>query len=192
MKRGIDVLVSFFGIVVLSPFLFLIGVLIRSRMGSPVLYRQTRTGLHGKRFQLLKFRTMRLVPGDDAARITRLGGWLRVTSLDELPQFWNVLRGDMSLIGPRPLLPDYLPKYSLRQAKRHEVRPGITGWAQVNGRNAASWDERLELDVWYVEHRSISLDLRIFLRTLRTILKREGISQAGHATMPPFPGSSHG
>jgi lipopolysaccharide/colanic/teichoic acid biosynthesis glycosyltransferase len=166
-------------------------------MGRPVLFRQDRPGLHGQPFRLAKFRTMRHPrPGEegpdaDAARLTRTGRFLRATSIDELPTLLNVLRGDMSLVGPRPLLlVRYLPRYSPEQARRHEVRPGITGWAQVNGRNAIGWDEKLALDVWYVDHQSLALDLRILLATVRTALRKDGVRHAGEATMPPFLGSA--
>ncbi len=171
-----------------------LALLVRLRLGSPVLFRQTRIGLGGRPFTLYKFRSMRDATGPDgrplpdAERLTSFGRWLRSTSLDELPSLWNVLRGDMALVGPRPLLPEYLPLYNARQARRHEVRPGITGWAQVNGRNAVDWAERLEMDVWYVEHRSLRLDLRILWRTVGSVLRRDGISQKGEATMAAFKG----
>ncbi len=163
-------------------------------LGRPVFFKQPRAGRDGRPFTLVKFRTMfRARPGEegpeyDAARLSRLGRFLRATSIDELPTLWNVLKGDMSLVGPRPLLLRYLPRYSPRQARRHQVKPGITGWAQLNGRNTLSWDDRLELDVWYVEHQSLPLDLRILLQTVWKVLRREGISQPGHATMPEFKG----
>ena len=167
---------------------------IRRKLGSPVFFRQTRPGLHGKPFIMVKFRTMTdardasgaLLP--DAQRLTPFGRFLRSSSLDELPELWNVLRGEMSLVGPRPLLMEYLPLYSPEQARRHEVRPGITGWAQVNGRNAISWADKFALDVWYVDHRSLWLDVRILWLTVRKVLVREGISAAGEATMPRFEG----
>ncbi len=195
-KRLIDVVVAGAGLVVLSPVLAVVGVLVRRRLGSPVLFRQTRPGLHGRPFTMLKFRTMTdardaggaLLP--DAERLPPFGQFLRSTSLDELPELWNVLRGDMSLVGPRPLLTRYLPLYSARQARRHEVRPGITGLAQVSGRNTLGWDERFELDVWYVENRSLALDLRILSRTIARVVRRDGVSAEGHATMPPFEGSA--
>jgi lipopolysaccharide/colanic/teichoic acid biosynthesis glycosyltransferase len=167
---------------------------VRVTMGAPVFFRQQRPGLGGRPFSLLKFRTMRHArpgedgPESDAARLGRLGRFLRATSIDELPTLLNVLRGEMSLVGPRPLLMRYLPRYSPRQYRRHEVKPGITGWAQVNGRNAISWDEKFELDVWYVENQSFLLDLRILARTFVKVFKREGISREGHATMPEFLG----
>lgn len=168
---------------------------VRATMGSPVFFRQKRPGRDGQRFELLKLRTMRPArPGEgaetDGQRLTSLGRFLRRTSLDELPTLWNVLRGDMSLVGPRPLLVQYLDRYTPRQARRHEVEPGVTGWAQVNGRNALSWEERFEHDVWYVDHRSLALDVRILLLTVLKVLRRDGISHGGHATMPEFTGSA--
>jgi sugar transferase EpsL len=173
--------------VVASPLLALAAVAVAATMGWPVLYRQRRAGLGGRPFTLLKLRTMRPpgVPGEpDAARLTPLGRLLRATSVDELPQLWNVLRGDMSLVGPRPLLPEYLMRYTPRQARRHEVRPGLTGLAQVAGRNAVPWPRRLALDVWYVEHHCLALDLHILLRTIRCVVAGRGIAAPGHATMP--------
>lgn len=175
--------------------LALLGLMVRRKLGSPVLFRQVRPGLHGRPFMMVKFRTMtdergvddELLP--DAQRLTAFGRFLRATSLDELPELWNVLRGEMSLVGPRPLLMEYLPLYSPDQARRHEVRPGITGWAQVNGRNALSWEDRFKLDVWYVDHRSLWLDLRILWLTVRKVIVREGISAEGEATMPRFTGN---
>ena len=159
---------------------------VRVCLGRPVFFRQPRPGLHGRPFALVKFRTMRAGTGSDAERLTRFGRFLRTTSLDELPELWNVLRGDMSLVGPRPLLMQYLERYTPEQARRHEMKPGITGWAQVNGRNALTWDERFALDVWYVDHWSLALDLRILARTLGAILRRKGITAPGSATMPEF------
>lgn len=195
MRRGVDLALAGLGLVLLSPVIALTALAVRWALGRPVLFRHPRAGLGGRPFVLVKFRTMTdardasgaLLP--DGARLTRLGRLLRSTSLDELPTLWNVVRGDMNLVGPRPLLIDYLDRYSPRQARRHEVRPGITGWAQIHGRNALGWDERLELDVWYVEHRSASLDLRILLRTAGLVLRREGIGAAGHPTCPEFTGS---
>jgi sugar transferase EpsL len=165
---------------------------VRVTMGSPVLFRHTRTGLRGRLFTLFKFRTMRPgAPGEaDATRLTAVGRLVRSLSLDELPQLWNVLRGDMSLVGPRPLLPEYLDRYTPEQARRHEVRPGITGWAQVNGRNALIWPEKFALDVWYVDHRSVGLDARIMLRTIGAVVGRAGVSAPGAATMPEFMGEA--
>jgi lipopolysaccharide/colanic/teichoic acid biosynthesis glycosyltransferase len=198
LKRLLDIVVSAGVLLVASPLLVLLGLLVRFNMGSPVLFRQVRPGLQGVPFEMIKFRTMRNAfdalgkPLDDAQRLTRLGKFLRASSLDELPELWNVLKGQMSLVGPRPLLMAYLPLYSARQARRHEVRPGITGWAQVNGRNALSWTEKFERDVWYVEHRSFLLDLKILWRTCAAVVTRDGISSDGHATMPPFRGSAEG
>ena len=192
LKRVFDVVVSATALVVLAPVMGLIALLVWRTMGCPVLFRQARPGLHGKPFVMYKFRTMRdlrdaegnLLP--DEARLTPFGRWLRATSLDELPELVNVLRGEMSLVGPRPLLMEYLERYTPEQARRHEVKPGITGWAQIHGRNNLSWEERLRLDVWYVDHWSLWLDLKILWRTLWMVLRREGISAQGHATMPRF------
>lgn len=195
MKRAFDFAVALLMLLALSVPLLVLGVLVRRQMGSPVLFRQQRPGLHGRPFGMVKFRTMTnarapdgtLLP--DAQRLTPFGRFLRTSSLDELPELWNVLRGDMSLVGPRPLLMDYLPLYSPEQARRHDVRPGITGWAQVNGRNALTWDEKFKLDVWYVDHRSMALDLRILFLTLHRVLQRDGITAAGDASMPRFTGN---
>ncbi len=194
-KRLLDVTGALVGLILLSPVLFIISLLIRFRMGSPILFRQQRPGLHGKLFTMLKFRTMtdqkdtfgNLLP--DADRLVPLGKFLRRTSLDELPELINVLRGEMSLVGPRPLLMRYLERYTAEQSRRHNVRPGITGWAQINGRNAISWEEKFRLDIWYVEHYSIGLDFKILVLTVWKVLKREGISQDEHATMSEFMGS---
>ncbi|MEH6660526.1 MAG: sugar transferase [Parasphingorhabdus sp.] len=194
VKRIFDILGAGIGLTLLSPVLLILIVLIRRQMGSPVLFRQTRPGKDSKPFEMMKFRTMRDATGPDGellpdtARLTPLGQTLRSSSLDELPELWNVLKGDMSLVGPRPLLMEYLPLYSPEQARRHEVRPGVTGWAQINGRNAISWDEKFALDIWYVDNRSLWLDLKIIWLTIRKVLKREGISAAGEATMPKFTG----
>lgn len=195
MKRFFDVVVALAMLLVFSPLIAVVALLVWGRLGRPVLFRQQRPGLSGKPFTLIKFRTMleatdgkgRLLP--DGERLTPLGRFLRSTSLDELPGLFNVLRGDMSLVGPRPLLMRYLPLYSAEQAKRHDVRPGLTGWAQVNGRNALSWEDKFALDVWYVENRSFFLDLRILLLTAQRVLARDGISAEGEATMTPFEGS---
>jgi lipopolysaccharide/colanic/teichoic acid biosynthesis glycosyltransferase len=194
MKRAFDVCVAALGLVLLSPVLAVIALLVRRTLGSPVLFRQQRPGLGGRPFTLYKFRTMREAgPGvSEAERLTRLGRLLRSTSLDELPELWNVLRGDMSLVGPRPLLMQYLPLYTPEQARRHEVRPGITGWAQINGRNALSWEEKFALDLWYVEHRSFMLDLRILAMTLAQVLRCRDVAAPGEATMPRFRGSAPG
>ena len=195
MKRIIDILGAGLGLLLLSPVLAIVAYKIGREMGSPVLFRQTRPGRHGKPFQMIKFRTMRDAidadghPLPDAERLTKLGRFLRSSSLDELPELWNVLKGEMSLVGPRPLLMEYLPLYSEEQARRHEVRPGVTGWAQVNGRNAISWDEKFALDLWYVDNRSLWLDLKIIWQTIRKVIKRDGISAAGEATMSKFTGN---
>jgi lipopolysaccharide/colanic/teichoic acid biosynthesis glycosyltransferase len=195
MRRLIDVVVSFAAILVFLPLMAVIAVLVRGHFGSSVFFRQQRPGLHGEPFELVKFRTMLddHVSGDDsqtdAERLTRFGQFLRSTSLDELPELWNVLRGDMSLVGPRPLLTEYLPLYSAEQMRRHEVLPGITGWAQVNGRNRLSWEDRFALDVWYVDNRSFRLDTKIILLTILQVFRRDGISAVGEATMPRFTGS---
>lgn len=194
LKRAFDLVVSLLALILLSPLLGLLALLVRLRLGAPVLFRQLRPGLHGRPFTLYKFRTMTdardaqgaLLP--DAERLTPLGRFLRSTSLDELPELFNVLKGEMSLVGPRPLLMEYLPRYTPEQLRRHEVRPGITGWAQVNGRNVLSWEEKFALDVWYVEHHSFWLDLKILWLTLVKTLRREGIAAEGHATMPKFMG----
>lgn len=172
-------------------------LLVRIKLGSPVFFTQIRPGLRGKPFQMFKFRTMTDqcgsdgLPLPDAERLTPFGRWLRATSLDELPELWNVLKGDMSLVGPRPLLMEYLPRYSPEQARRHEVRPGITGWAQVNGRNTLSWEDKFKLDVWYVDHQSLWLDIKIIWMTLKKVIVREGISAEGEATMSQFTGNPH-
>jgi lipopolysaccharide/colanic/teichoic acid biosynthesis glycosyltransferase len=188
-KRALDVVGATAGLVVGAVPMALIAVSIRLTMGGPVLFRQARPGLGGRPFELVKFRTMRDGPGDDADRLTRLGRALRPTSLDELPELWNVLRGDMSLVGPRPLLVRYLDRYSPEQARRHDVKPGLTGLAQVEGRNAVDWEERFRLDVRYVDTWTVAGDLRILAKTLRSVLRREGISAEGHATMPEFTGT---
>lgn len=190
LKRTIDVAVSAGALVVAALPMGVIALAIRRSMGRPVLFRQERPGLDGRPFELVKFRTMRDGDGPDGARLTPLGRLLRATSLDELPELWNVLRGDLTLVGPRPLLPRYLDRYSPTQARRHEVRPGLTGLAQVHGRNATTWDERLALDVTYVDTWTNGGDLRILARTAWQVLRREGISAEGHATMPEFLGST--
>jgi lipopolysaccharide/colanic/teichoic acid biosynthesis glycosyltransferase len=195
LKRLLDVCLAAAAFVLLLPVLLLIAAAVRLRLGSPIVFAQKRPGLGGRPFKLVKFRTMtdkRDSSGvllTDAERLTRFGRFLRHTSLDELPELWNVVCGDMSLVGPRPLLMEYLPLYSQRQARRHEVRPGLTGWAQVNGRNAISWEEKFELDVWYVENRSLWLDLRILVMTVGAVFGSRGISAAGAATMPRFTGT---
>lgn len=193
-KRAFDVIISVLGLLAFLPLLITVALLVRWKLGAPVLFRQMRPGLHGKPFEIYKFRTMtderdaagNLLP--DSARLTRLGRLLRSTSLDELPELLNVLKGDMSLVGPRPLKVEYLPLYSQKQYRRHECLPGITGWAQVNGRNAITWEEKFKLDVWYVDNRSFLLDMKIIAMTFWKILKRDGISHPGQATMEEFKG----
>ena len=193
-KRLLDLGMVLLALTLLWPVLLCLTMLVRLKLGAPVFFRQTRPGLHGRPFRLIKFRTMRDAfdaqgkPLPDAERLTPFGRWLRATSLDELPELWNVLKGEMSLVGPRPLLMEYLPLYSAEQARRHEVKPGITGWAQVNGRNALSWEGKFELDVWYVDHQSFWLDVQIIALTIKKVLLREGISAQGEATMPRFTG----
>lgn len=195
MKRLFDIVVASLALLCLALPLVFLAWQVRRKLGKPALFHQTRPGLGGRPFRMVKFRSMtdargadgRLLP--DADRLTSFGHFLRASSLDELPELWNVLRGDMSLVGPRPLLTEYLPLYSAEQARRHEVRPGITGWAQINGRNALSWEEKFRLDVWYVERRSMALDVRILWLTVRKVLLRDGISAAGEATMARFTGS---
>lgn len=195
VKRGVDLAGAAACLLLFSPLLLALAILVRFRMGKPVLFRQVRPGRHGIPFTIYKFRTM--TPADDAPysldsdaeRLTRLGRFLRNTSLDELPELFNVLKSDMSLVGPRPLLMEYLPRYNAEQARRNEVKPGITGWAQVNGRNILTWEEKFRLDVWYVDHWNPWLDLRILLVTAFKIFKREGITASGHATMPEFMGT---
>jgi len=189
-KRTLDVVGAALGLFVAALPMACVALAVRLTLGAPVLFRQVRPGRYAKPFTLVKFRTMRTGVGDDDVRLTRLGRFLRSTSLDELPELWNVLVGDMSLVGPRPLLVQYLDLYSPRQARRHEVRPGLTGLAQVEGRNLVAWEERFELDVRYVETRSFALDLRIIARTVAAVLRREGISGEGEVTMAPFQGSS--
>lgn len=195
MKRFFDIFISFFSLLILSPVIIFVAWKIRKKLGSPVLFRQTRPGKGGKPFEMIKFRTMRDAvdsdghPLPDAERMTPFGSFLRSSSLDELPELWNVLKGDMSLVGPRPLLMEYLPLYSTEQYRRHEVRPGVTGWAQINGRNALSWEDKFKLDVWYVENRSFVLDFKILFMTAWKVIKRDGISAAGEATMSKFSGN---
>jgi sugar transferase EpsL len=194
-KRILDLALVLPAVVLLSPVLVVVAILVRLKLGLPVLFRQVRPGLGGRPFTMLKFRTMtdardgsgELLP--DAERLTPFGRFLRSTSIDELPELLNVLKGEMSLVGPRPLLVRYLPRYTPEQARRHEVKPGLTGWAQVNGRNALSWEDKLALDVWYVDHQSFWLDVHIIVRTVVHILRRDGISQPGHATMEEFLGA---
>lgn len=195
MKRCLDIVVSGWALMLLLPVFLMIGLLIRCNMGGPVLFRQTRPGLFGQPFQMIKFRTMTdacdasgaLLPDQD--RLLPLGKMLRNFSLDELPEFWNVLKGEMSLVGPRPLLMEYLPLYNAEQARRHQVKPGLTGWAQINGRNALSWEEKFKLDVWYVDHQSFYLDVKILFLTVYKVFKREGINQSDQVTMHKFTGT---
>ena len=195
IKRAFDFTVALIGLIVLSPVLLIITYLIRKNLGSPVLFRRVRPGKDGKPFEMVKFRSMKDAvdkdgnPLPDNERLTPFGKTLRSTSLDELPELWNVLKGDMSLVGPRPLLMSYLPLYNQEQYRRHEVRPGVTGWAQVNGRNAISWEEKFKLDVWYVDNRSFWLDIKILFLTVKKVFIREGISAQGEATMNMFEGT---
>lgn len=196
MKRLMDIVGASIGLVLLSPVIVILWIKIKRQLGAPVLFRQIRPGKHGVPFEMIKFRSMKDANGPDGAplpdadRLTPFGAKLRSTSLDELPELWNVLKGDMSLVGPRPLLMEYLPLYSARQARRHELRPGVTGWAQINGRNAIDWPTKLELDVWYVENRSLWLDIKIIALTVKKVVKRDGISAAGETTMPKFKGET--
>jgi lipopolysaccharide/colanic/teichoic acid biosynthesis glycosyltransferase len=194
LKRVFDIIVAISSLLILLPVLAVVAVAIYVKMGRPIMFSQIRPGIHGAPFKMFKFRTM-LQSTDktgallsDEMRLTRFGKFLRSTSLDELPELWNVLKGDMSLVGPRPLLMEYLPLYSAEQARRHEVKPGITGWAQVNGRNALSWDEKFVLDVWYVDNQSIKLDFGILLKTLGEVIFRRNVNRDGHATTPYFKG----
>lgn len=195
LKRKIDIVITFFGFLLLLPIYLLVSLLVLINLGFPILFKQPRPGINGKLFYIYKFRTMtneydknqNLLA--DMDRITKFGQFLRSTSLDEFPGLWSVLKGDMSLIGPRPLLVEYLPLYSKHQARRHEVRPGITGWAQVNGRNTISWDEKFEMDVWYVDNHSFFLDIKILLLTIKKVIKRDGISHNNHVTMEKFKGN---
>ncbi len=195
MKRVFDFVLALCGVIVLALPLVALILLVRRKLGSPVFFRQVRPGMHGQPFEMVKLRTMTSERGPDgqllpdAVRLTPFGRFLRATSLDELPELWNVLKGDMSLVGPRPLLMEYLPLYSPSQARRHEVRPGVTGWAQVNGRNAISWADKFALDVWYVDHRSMLLDIRILWMTFGKVLVRDGINAPGDVTMPVFKGN---
>lgn len=198
MKRLMDIGLTLLAAPLWGSLLLILMLLVRLKLGSPIFFRQPRPGLGGKIFQMLKFRTMTNARGangellPDAQRLTTFGRWLRSTSLDELPELLVILKGDMSLVGPRPLLPQYLSRYTPQQARRHEVKPGLTGWAQINGRNAISWEEKFALDVWYVDNRSLWLDLKILFLTAARVLKREGISAANEATMPEFMGSAAG
>jgi len=195
MKRVFDLLVAFFVLIVLFPIILLVAFSIRLKLGSPIFFYQQRPGLNGDLFQMVKFRTMRDISDvdgnllSDSARLTSFGKFLRSTSLDELPELWNVLKGDMSLVGPRPLLIEYLPLYNKQQAQRHDIKPGVTGWAQVNGRNAISWEQKFELDIWYVKNHNMLLDLKILWMTIFKVFKRAGISQDNEVTMNKFRGS---
>lgn len=195
LKRAFDIAASTSALVVLSPVLAITAYKVKKELGSPVLFRQTRPGLHGKPFEMIKFRTMKEATDKegnalpDSERLTEFGKKLRASSLDELPELWNVLKGDMSLVGPRPLLMEYLPLYSPEQAKRHNVRPGVTGYAQVNGRNSLSWEDKFKLDTWYVEHQSLWLDMKILLKTVKKVIIKDGISAEGEATMTKFTGT---
>lgn len=195
LKRTVDLLLGLTAAILLSPILLITAILVRRKLGSPILFKQVRPGKNGKPFTMIKFRTMRDAidahgnPLPDAERLTPFGQMLRSTSLDELPELWNVLKGEMSLVGPRPLLMDYLPLYNAEQAKRNDVRPGMTGWAQVNGRNAISWEDKFKLDTWYVQNQSFMLDIKIMLLTIKKVVKRDGISGDGEVTMSRFMGS---
>lgn len=195
LKRAFDIAASASALVILSPVLAITAYKVKKELGSPVLFRQTRPGLHGKAFEMIKFRTMKDAtdkdgnPLPDSERLTEFGKKLRASSLDELPELWNVLKGDMSLVGPRPLLMEYLPLYNAEQAKRHNVRPGVTGYAQVNGRNSLSWEDKFKLDTWYVEHQSFLLDMKILLKTVKKVLIKDGINANGEATMSKFIGA---
>ena len=195
LKRAFDIAASASALVVLSPVLAITAHKVKKELGSPVLFRQTRPGLHGRPFEMIKFRTMKDATDKagnalpDSERLTEFGKKLRASSLDELPELWNVLKGDMSLVGPRPLLMEYLPLYNAEQAKRHNVRPGVTGYAQVNGRNSLSWEDKFKLDTWYVEHQSFLLDMKILLKTVKKVTIKDGISAEGEATMTKFTGS---
>lgn len=198
IKRLLDIVIALLALILLSPILIMVALLVRKNLGSPVLFQQERPGLHGLPFKMIKFRTMKdayNAQGEalpDSERLTAFGKLLRSTSLDELPELWNVLKGEMSIVGPRPLLMEYLPLYNPEQARRHEVRPGITGYAQVNGRNAISWEQKFKLDTWYVDHQSLWLDIKIMLKTVKKVLIRDGIHAEGEATMSKFMGSESG
>ncbi|MCU4392045.1 sugar transferase [Acinetobacter courvalinii] len=195
MKRLLDIIIASTALILLSPLYAYVAYKVKKNLGSPVLFRQIRPGLHGKPFEMIKFRTMKDAideqgnPLPDSERLTPFGKMLRSTSLDEMPELWNVIKGDMSVVGPRPLLMEYLPLYNQEQAKRHEVRPGMTGYAQVNGRNAISWEQKFKLDTWYVENRSVWLDFKIMLQTVKKVIAKDDISEAGEATMTKFTGT---
>jgi len=196
LKRLLDIVIASIALVLLSPLYFYVAHKVKKNLGSPVLFRQVRPGLHGKPFEMIKFRTMKDAldeqgnPLPDSERLTAFGKMLRSTSLDEMPELWNVIKGDMSIVGPRPLLMEYLPLYNKEQAKRHDVRPGMTGYAQVNGRNAISWEQKFKLDTWYVENRSLWLDFKIMLQTVKKVIAKDDINEAGEATMTKFTGST--
>ena len=195
LKRLLDIIIASTALILLSPLYVFVAYKVKKNLGSPVLFRQVRPGLHGKPFEMIKFRTMKDAldaegnPLPDSERLTPFGKMLRATSLDEMPELWNVIKGDMSIVGPRPLLMEYLPLYNSEQAKRHNVRPGITGYAQVNGRNAISWEKKFELDTWYVENQSLWLDFKIMLKTIKKVLAKDDISAEGEATMTKFTGT---
>ena len=196
LKRLLDIIIASIALILLSPLYAFVAYKVKKNLGSPVLFRQVRPGLHGKSFEMIKFRTMKDAfdaqgnPLPDSERLTPFGKMLRSTSLDEMPELWNVIKGDMSIVGPRPLLTEYLPLYNAQQAKRHNVRPGMTGHAQVNGRNAISWEEKFKLDTWYVENQSILLDFKIMFKTVHKVLAKDDISAEGDATMPKFTGNA--
>lgn len=196
LKRLLDIIIASTALILLSPLYFYVANKVKKNLGSPVLFRQVRPGLHGKPFEMIKFRTMKDAtdaqgnPLPDSERLTPFGKMLRATSLDEMPELWNVIKGDMSIVGPRPLLMEYLPLYNKDQAKRHDVRPGMTGHAQVNGRNAISWEEKFKLDTWYVENQSIWLDFKIMLKTVKKVIAKDDINEAGEATMSKFTGTN--
>ncbi|WP_275668045.1 sugar transferase [Photobacterium phosphoreum] len=198
MKRLFDIIASTLALILLSPVIAITAYFIHKKLGSPVLFRQVRPGLNGKPFEMIKFRTMKDAVDKngqslpDSERLTPFGMKLRSTSLDELPELWNVLKGDMSLVGPRPLLMEYLPLYNQDQNRRHDVRPGVTGWAQINGRNAIGWNEKFKFDVWYVDNKSLWLDIKILLLTIKKVFIKEGISANDHVTIEPFKGNTHG
>lgn len=196
LKRLLDIVIASIALVILSPLYIFVAYKVKKNLGSPVLFRQVRPGLHGKPFEMIKFRTMKDAldeqgnPLPDSERLTPFGKMLRSTSLDEMPELWNVIKGDMSIVGPRPLLMEYLPLYNTEQAKRHNVRPGMTGHAQVNGRNAIGWDEKFKLDTWYVENQSVWLDFKIMLKTVKKVIAKDDINEAGEATMSKFTGTN--
>lgn len=195
LKRFVDIIIATIALILLSPLYAYVAYKVKKNLGSPVLFRQVRPGLHGKPFEMIKFRTMKDAIDEqgnslpDSERLTPFGKMLRSSSLDEMPELWNVIKGDMSIVGPRPLLMEYLPLYNKEQAKRHEVRPGMTGYAQVNGRNAISWEQKFKLDTWYVENRSLWLDFKIMLQTVKKVIAKDDINEAGEATMTKFTGT---